>query len=452
MPMVEFAGPSVRDDRNRIGHSGRLINCYREPVMTGGRTRAVLQAVPGMQLHETLPSVFMRAMRTIDGALYVACGGYLYQITTGAAVNLGAITDSEETTIAGHDGYVTVVAGGAYYVWNGATLTSPAVGAITDHGSVDHVSSYTIISERNGKRFEWSALADATSLPGLNFASATERDDDLLRVVAINGAVWLFGTASTEIWYETGLSGADAFAQMAGAAKDTGLKAFGLVCTFNGGAFFVGDDDLVRVTSGADFEVVSMPGVVSAIKDSSPSKCIYYEDRGHKFCAIVFDDRPAWVFDLATREWHERSENVMHEPWGVTASAKLGADWFVGRNNGDISKLAEIYTDEATPLVREAISATLYMDGERTTLAELEFFAPVGRQDAGREPVLEFFISSDGGETWGKGRTIGFGAIGAYGKRLIWRALGRHRQITAKVRISDPVDALLYSDARVRLA
>ena len=137
-----------------------------------------------------------------------------------------------------------------------------------------------------------------------------------------------------------------------------------------------------------------MPGVVSAIKDSSPSKCIYYEDRGHKFCAIVFDDRPAWVFDLATREWHERSENVLHEPWGVTASAKLGADWFVGRNNGDISKLAEIYTDGATPLVREAISATLYMDGERTTLAELEFFAPVGRKEAGREPVLEFFISS----------------------------------------------------------
>ena len=44
-------------------------------------------------------------------------------------------------------------------------------------------------------------------------------------VVAINGAVWLFGTASTEIWYETGLSGADAFAQMAGAAKDTGQNS-----------------------------------------------------------------------------------------------------------------------------------------------------------------------------------------------------------------------------------
>ena len=453
MPMVEFAGPSVRDDRNRTGHSGRLINCYREPVADGGRTRAVLQAVPGMTARESLPSVFMRAMATIDGTLYVACGGTLYRmIGDTPAAAIGSIADSAETTISGHDGHVTIVAGGAYYVWDGATLSSPAAGAITNHGSVDHVSNYTVITELGGNKFEWSALADPTSLPGLNFATAAERDDNLLRVMAISGTIWLFGTASTEIWYETGLGGAEAFAQIDGATKDTGLKSFGLICAFDGGAFFVGDDDLVRVTTGTDFEVVSIPGVISAIRDSDPLQCVYYEARGHKFCAILFAARPAWIFDLATREWHERAEGVLHGPWGIAATAKMVDVWYAGRNNGDIAALGETYADGAAALIREAVSATLYSDGNMMTLAELEFFAPVGRKDAGREPVLEFFISGDGGETWGRGRTIGFGAVGAYGKRLIWRALGRHRQITAKVRISDPVDALLYSDARLRLA
>lgn len=452
MPVVEFAGPSVRDDRNLTGHSGRLLNCYREPLMPGGKTRSVLQCVPGMADFVTLPSVFMRAIETIDGVLYAACGGAFYKVVAGLATSLGAIVDSAETTISGHDGFVTVVAGGSYYVWDGTTFTSPAVGAITDHGSVEHISAYTIITERNGKRFEWSALANAKSLPGLNFASASERDDDLLRAVAINGALWLFGTASTEIWYETGQAGAEAFAQMQGATKDIGLKAYGLITKFDGGAFLVGDDDLVRVTSGADFEVVSMPGVVSSIQDSTPLTCIHYEARGHKFCAIVFRDRPAWVFDLATREWHERSEGVLHGAWGIRGAARLGSTWYVARNNGQISSLGETYADASQPLVREAISATLYSDGDWMTLAEVEFFAPVGRKDAGREPVLEFFLSNDGGETYGKGRAIGFGKIGAYGKRMIWRALGRHRQITVKARISDPVDALLFSDARVRLA
>ena len=198
---------------------------------------------------------------------------------------------------------------------------TPAAGAITNCGSLDHISAYTIITEKDGNRFEWSALANPTSLPGLNFASATERDDDLLRVQAINGMVWLFGTASTEIWYETGLGGADAFQQIAGGSRDTGLKAFGLVTKFDGGAFFVGDDNLVRITSGADFQVVSTPAVVSAIMDSNPVLCIHYEHRGHKFCAIVFEDRPAFVFDLATFEL--RSQFVYPgEGWGLTQNGK----------------------------------------------------------------------------------------------------------------------------------
>lgn len=451
MPMVEFAGPSARDDRNKTVHTGRLLNCYREPVQAGGRSRAVLQSVPGMTAFTTLPSVFMRAVETIDGVMYAACGGAFYKVSAaGLATELGVISDSTETTISGHDGFVTVVAGGAYHVWDGTTFTTPAAGAVTNCGSVDHLSAYTIITEAGGNRFEWSALANPNSLPGLNFASATERDDDLLRVQSINGMLWLFGTASTEVWYETGAAGPDAFAQVAGATKDIGLKAFGLVTRFDGGAFMVCDDNLVRVTSGTDFEVVSTPAVVSAITDNDPMMCVHYEHRGHKFCAIIFGTRPALVFDLATREWHERSEGINHAPWGIRGTTKCGNDWFVARDNGQISRLGETYSD-SEPLVREAVSATLYTDGDRVTLAELEFFAPAGWKTVGREPVLEFFLSGDGGATYGKGRIIGYGAIGQYGKRMLARMLGRHRQLTVKVRVSDPMDALIFSDARVRL-
>jgi hypothetical protein len=94
--------------------------------------------------------------------------------------------------VSGNNGDVLIVAGGKYYRWDGTTLDQPTVGAFSDFGSVDFVGGYTMLTELGGRLFQWSALANSDSLPGLNFASAEARDDAIIRGVAINRNYWIF--------------------------------------------------------------------------------------------------------------------------------------------------------------------------------------------------------------------------------------------------------------------
>ena len=83
MPAIEFVGESARDSDNIAGAPSRLLNCYREPTAEG---RHVLKPVKGLSDYVDLGGVFVRAMATVDGKLFVVSGGRLYQIHSRATV------------------------------------------------------------------------------------------------------------------------------------------------------------------------------------------------------------------------------------------------------------------------------------------------------------------------------------------------------------------------------
>src|SRR5690606_36509256 len=103
-----------------------------------------------------------------------------------------------------------------------------------------------------------------------------------------------------------------------------------------------------------------------------------YEDEGHTFSAVTFEHQPAWVYDIATGVWQERACGPALEPWHVAASARLGSDWVVGNDGGVIAALRRSNVDAGGPMVREATSRTLYLDGARPILRDLEFFVRRG--------------------------------------------------------------------------
>jgi hypothetical protein len=446
MAKVEFCGQSARDSDNIAANPSRLINAYREPVVAGGRTGYAIKSVLGLSLLVDVPGVFVRAMAEIEGALYVVCGGILYRVTAaGAYTALGSVTDSAETSIAGNNGLVTVCAGGAYYVWDGTTLSSPTPGAFSSFGGLDYLGNYTILTEKDGRRFQWSNIADAEDLPGLNFSTADGRDDNLIRPFAINGQLYLFKQKSHEIWYITGAAGASAFERQAGGVYDIGLKAFRLLCAFPGAAFFVGSDGRAHLTAGGGLRPVSIPAVETAIKDKVPLRCVAYEDEGHTFCAIVFRNAPAWVLDVATGEWHERAERWSLSPWTVSATAKAGGVWYAGRDDGRVFTFSRNNADGDDALVREITSRTLDADGQRFILNQLEIFPRQGF--ASGEVALS--VSRDGGLTWGGEQPKEIGPVGQYGRRVIWRRLGQARQFTVKLRWTTPADISINAEGRV---
>lgn len=446
MRMLEFVGQSARDPDNIAANPSRLLNLYREPVIAGGRTRWTLKSVPGLEPFAELPGLFVRAMGTVDGKLFVVGAGGLYEIgSDGTVTSRGAITDDSETTISGNNGVVAVVADGDYWTWDGASLTNPTPGAFTDFGAVEYFGNYTILTEKAGRRFQWSDIADATDLPGLNFSTADGRDDNLLRPFQVNGALYLFKETSHEVWYLTGQAGAAALERVAGGVYDVGLKAFGLICRVPGAAFFVTDDNKAALVGGGQVQPVSTPPVETAIQSGEPVACITYEDEGHTFAAIVFRDRPAWVYDLATNEWHERAEGAGLGQWTARASVNFGGQWYAGRSDGALFRLRRTNYDGDKPLIREATSRTLYMDGERFIASELELFPRQGFS-AGN---ITLAVSRDGGLTWGDEKPRAVGPVGAYGQRVIWRRLGQFRQMTARVRWADVAEVTLAADARV---
>lgn len=438
---VEFVGPDARDPDNWQAASCRLVNCYREPSQ--GKTGHTVKSDLGMSAFSTLSGVFFRAMAEVSGNLYAACGSKLWKIdVSGGATSLGATADGAEATIAGNNGNVTACIGGNYYVWDGTTLSTPAPGAFSAFGSLAYIGNYTVLTEKGGRRFQWSSLAAPATLPGLNFSTADGRDDNIVRCAAVNGQLYIFKEKSHEIWYVTGQANAAAFERQAGGVNEPGLLGFGLLAKVPGAtAFFIGSDGKAYIVGVGP---VSIPPVETAIRTLNPDRCLCWEDEGHVMCAIVFKDAPAWVYDLSTGEWHERARDVTFDPWPAAGSAKLGQDWFVGRSGGGIYKLARTNVDDGVPLVRSMVSRTLDNDGALIRLSQLEVFLRSGLA-AGS---VELRLSKDNGMTWGMWRKLSWG-VGQYAPRLIWRALGMSRQWVAEIRTSEPVEVSVNAEGRV---
>ena len=446
MPIIEFVGQSSRDSDSIVSDPSRLVNIYREKAGDGVPW---LKSVLAMMPHSDLPGVFVTAMGVVGGRLFAVCGGVLFEVTAdGSYERLGDVATGP-ATLAGNNGYVTVQAGTRYFVWDiaGATLTEQSAAEIAAFGSLEFFGNYTILTEDGGRRFGWSDLADPTTLPALNFSTADGRDDLLVRAFAVHGQLWLFKQESHERWYLTGQAGAAALERISGGVQDVGLRGHGLIARFPGGAFLVGSDNRASLVTPGGLQPVSTPAVETAIKTKRPSRCVVYEDEGHVFLCIVFRRAPAWCYDLATGEWHERSEGENSGAWRAATSAKFGQDWYIGRDDGRISIMQRTDVDGTVPLVREATSRTLYVDGNRTIIRELEFFARNGFSDA----MAEISLSRDGGNTWGPWKAKPFGMVGDYDRRIIYRNLGQARRMNIRLRWTKSANITISSQARVTI-
>ena len=447
---LEFVGQSARDQSNQKANPSRLINGYREPLVAGGKSQFVLRAVPGMEKIAQIPDVLMRDLN-VETSQLAACGGGLYRFApfTGGVSLVGSIVDSEFTSMAENNGVVALAAGGEYRtVTGGVTLSAPITpGAITNAGSVGYLGGYTLVSELDGRKVQWSALVDPATFNATHFASAEITTDPIIRLIVFKDTVYIFKAAGFERWGLTGGSGPNAFARIDGAQTEPGLKDFGLITQFPNGFAYVSSDGKVMAFVGGQLTPISTPPVEVALSESQPSRMFYYEVRGHGFICVIFDDIPAWCYDTATGEWHERSEN--NGPWTAKAAVKTGRGWMVGTDGGALALLTPDCLDFDEPMVRRYVSRTLAQP-ERVSIHKIEAFLPVGLNTQGFGDVTEAKIdlrtSKDGGFTWSNPKPKGVGATGAYQTRLTWRALGQFREATIELSQSSVVDVPLLAE------
>ena len=460
MAALEFVSSSGRDTANPQATAERLVNLYPEPLALGAQAQYALKSVLGTEAFASAEGVFVRALANVPA--YIDAGEPADRLimvddakirsigADGVVQTLGTVGDDENTSISGNNGSVTIVSDGNYWLWDGTALTNPTAGVFTNFGAVEFLGDYTILTEKNDRRFCWSALADPTDLPALNFATAEARDDILIRPAAIAGNLWLFKATSIEIWSGTGLSGADAFSRVGGVIE-TGLKSFGLLSKFPGGAFFIGDDGIAYITGGSQLQPISTPAVNSAIENCNPTSCFYYEDAGHKFCVIRFRDCAALVFDIATGAWHERATGE-DGAWGATTAARAYGSWRFGGFNGYVRTATRSNNDVDAPLIRRALSRPLSRGRKPFTVPMLEILGQMGASDMGREAQVSLRVSRDAGKTFAPWRNTGLGLLGDYSARAIFRNLGYFTSVAvAEVRVTGAADLTIWSSAEVEV-
>lgn len=448
---VEFAGQTARDADNPTGNPCRLINGYREPMIPGGRAGAVLRSVPGMSAFAAVGSVFMRAMTLWNDQILSIVGTGLYATSSAGVVTFLGIVEALDG-IAGLDqsaGIAVAVANRKYWTWNGTTLTNVATAAVTAPASVAYLGGYVVVSQYQGRVFQWSGLAAPAAWNGLDFASAEISAGPIIRLIAFKDALYVFKEGGYERWAVTGLAGPDAFQRIDGAQGEPGLAAYGLITTLPNGIAYVGSDGRVHAFGVGP---ISTPALEVALKQSGPERMFFYEQRGHGFICIAFREGFAWCYDVATGEWHERSQSG--GPWLARASVKAWGAWHIGTDSGALAVMGDICADFGEPLVRRFVSRTLDQD-DRFIVAKIEAFPRPANdtQGDGDTSVAKLTLrTSRDGMLWSEPKDRDLGTVGNYQSRATWRGLGQFRRATVELSLSSVTDIPLLSEIDVEVA
>lgn len=453
--------------RSKAATGQRLVNMYAEMNPEGSKYPFTLLNTEGMTEFANLGTTkAVDGMQVMGDSLYAVSGNSVFKVTTAGVVSqlTGSLSGTEGRVDLSNNGtQLTIIDPDG----NGWYATTAAVASISD-GDFPTVSStafldgYTVVSKADSGQFNISSLYDTTAYDALDFATAEETPDNLVRLSSFNSALWLMGETSLEPYYNSG----DAdfpYQQISGAANTTrGLLGKFAVAQDDNSLFFIGNDKIVYRIVGYTPQRISTHAVEAAINDyavTSDAFCFISELDGHKFLVITFPTASkTWVCDIATGLWHERTTLIsgIEYRWRANCHAKFAGKQLVGDYlNGKIYELSPtVYTEDGNTIERIMQGSVQWQDGNRFILdrVRLDIDAGVGLiTGQGSDPQVMREFSDDGGKTWSNEAWRSFGAIGAYNTRCEWRREGQTRERIYKFSITDPVPVRVtgcYADGR----
>jgi hypothetical protein len=296
-------------------------------------------------------------------------------------------------------------------------------------------------------RFYWSGLLDYSAWDPLDYATAETVPDVLSGVYAFRGELLLFGSKSLEFWAPTG--GTDVFARVGGTAAPWGLVTYQSIQPVDDTLFFAGrrgGEIEVCALSGYNVSIVSTPDVEYDINRTPTGlTALTLRSGGHSFYVLNTNDK-TWAYNTSSGEWSE---------WQTDGGRFAGqyAAMFNGvqvvsdyRSKNCYGLDPDAYDDNGEPMLREVQTRHLSADLDRLTLWEVALDVETGvglSEGQGSDPQVMLQVSRDGGHTFGVELWQSLGALGQYAKRVIWRRLGRARDLVLRFRVTDAVKVVI---------
>jgi hypothetical protein len=403
--------------------AGRLINCYAEPMGSGGRASYAIHRVPGLLAFGTSARTGFRGAFLCQNVLYAGFSGKLEKWTSagGASTNVGNLNGTKKGFFAQNNAAtpdkIFVDPDGNIATFTAAAVTNaspdvdlPAVNSVTQ------LDGYFIFTTGSGQI--WSSGLNATTVDPLAFTTE-QTSGGLVRGVTWGGRLLAFGNKTTAVYSDAGTS---PFPLARVAVIPRGIAGpycvTGYEDNFGRGPHFVGDDNSVYRLDGLSPTKVSPPdldGLIESVTDKTTLEMSSYISRGHGMIELSC---PAWTWVLNTNTswWHEKAQYLGTRS-RVAGSIYAFDKWLTGDSaSGNIVEISKTsYLDIAEPITTEVWSDPVQKFPQQIRVPSIWIDMAVGVGDAtGVDPVatdpdIEVNWSDDGGQTFSTPRVCKIG-------------------------------------------
>jgi hypothetical protein len=346
-----------------------------------------------------------------------------------------------------------IAANGPGYIYNRLTdqLLAISDADFTGAVTVGYIDGYFVYNEPNSQKIWVTSLLDGLSVNPLDFASAEGSPDNVVALIVDHREVWVFGTNSTEVWYDAGLADFP-LAPVQGAYNEIGCIAPYSVAKMDNCVFWLGADargrGIVYRTQGYTGKRISTHAVewqIQQYTDMSDAVGYTYQQDGHFFYVLNFPSaNTTWVYDASTEVWHERAgwNNGSFTRHRANCQMSFNNRIVVGdyengnvyyfdlnsyKDNNDIQKWLRSW--RALPTGQNDLNRSAH----HTLQLDCETGVGLDGTGQGVSPEMMLRWSDDGGHTWSNEHLASMGKIGQFGFRAFWRRLGMTLKIRDRV-------------------
>lgn len=480
------------------------VNWYPERAESEGAvSQWALYPTPGVQKIATSKSGPGRAHFAIAGREFAVEGTSFVEIS-----RLGVQTVRGEVSIGSNPatisyngdggGQLLVTSGGNAYCYDMASHAFAQVTALDGKATMgDSLDGYFLVLDASNSTFYLSDLLDGLTWDPTMFAQRTIAPDPWISLVVNGRYVFLHGTQTSEVWYDSG-QGNFPFAP-----HPSGLMSFGIAGSFaravaDGQLVWlsqtrVGEANVLRATGFtpepvANYALQYAFGNYDTIEDAVIDA---YSEAGHLFFVLTFPTEDiTWAWDAQLNKWHRRgtwiSEENRFRAWRPRWHAlAFGEHRMLDSETGGVYRMAIPYglDVDGRPLRRvrrgptlsvenqlifyssfelnlepglglpphqsavlpimdetEALAVGLIPGVDFVTSADAQTFIvnpTTNRQ--GWDPQVMLRFSDDGGKTWSTEMMRGAGKSGEWYVLVQWFRLGAARRRIFEISTSDPI-------------
>ena len=480
--------------RSVISSAQSQINLYSEtvPQDQGEPSRFALYPMPGLTLMGQAPRFPFRGGKTCsDNTTYAVFGNGVYilglaspgVLTSGVVcihigdiVGPGAALTTPVSMAEFHSATLIgtgqlVIVDGTSVGWH-VTLGTGVFTQIVDPNflggtAVDYIDTYFVSNVPGTQQFQAGNSLSLTWDP--LFVAAKVSSGDLLQTLIVaKREIWLFGTTTSEVWYNTGAADFP-FEEMQGVFIDHGCAAPYSVAEIDNKVYWLSQDrrgsSMVLSGSGYKTERISTFAMETEMANVSP-----YRQRTGRRCgglhipaersSVLCSVLPGAGCDLGLRISHralepmdereQRAELDHASPRGaadipgvrVRCGCLIAGDYF----NGNIYLVdPAAFTDWGQPIMRQRAFPHLLNDGNRQfywqLIADMEVgTAPPGATDT--NVLLDW--SDDRGQTFGNPVPQSIGNNGQFLTSMQWQRLGMARDRVFRLTWTCPFKTALH--------